>query len=157
MAKRSEQGSEKNVATDQNKADKKARGRAKRLVKKQALMSVLAFVKENTKDEKLLLACVALTPGVRFGGVRSTKKDVIVEAFGKKAKIHENEIWENYKLGRSEMRKTCINLIKRAEPKDRVWIDFDPQSGNYTLRGRGPDAPDKWTGYLPVDMKEMEI
>lgn len=142
---------------DPKKAAKKEANVAKRARKKEALKKVLAFVKSNTEDAEALAAVQLLTPGQRFGGVRAVKSDVIVEAFMANDEIDEDMIWNEYKLGRAEMRKICVNLIKKKAPADRLWISFDPDSGVYTLDGSGESAPDEWTGYTPVDMDDMEI
>ena len=142
---------------DPKKAAKKAKNVAKRTAKKEALKKVLAFVKANTEDAEALVAVQLLTPGQRFGGVRAVKSDVIVEAFMANEEIDEDTIWNEYKLGRAEMRKICVNLIKKKAPADRLWISFDSDSGVYTLDGSGEAAPDEWTGYTPVDMDDMEI
>jgi len=146
-----------NEEVDPKKAAKKAKSVAKRAAKKEALKKVLAFVKANTEDEAALKAVKLLTPGQRFGGARTAKGDVIVEAFAEHDVIKEDTIWNQFKLGRAEMRKICVNLIKKKAPENRLWISFNPEKGVYALEGTGADAPDEWTGYTPVDMDDMDI
>ena len=71
--------------------------------------------------------------------------------------IGENSIWEEHKLGRAEMRKLCVNLIKRREPEERIWIAFKPDEETYVKMGVGPEAPANWTGYKPVQIEEIEV
>lgn len=155
MAKRKNQDVAPNE--DPKRAERKARAKAKRAKKKEALKAVAQFVKDNSQDESLLEAAALITPGVRVGGIRASRKDVIEEAFQNQDAIHEDEIWAEYKMGRTDMRKACIGLIKKKAPEDRMWIGFDPDSGMYTLEGTGPNPPAGWTGYRPVDMEDMEI
>jgi len=146
-----------NEEVDPKKAAKKAKSVAKRAAKKEALKKVLAFVKANTEDEAALKAVKLLTPGARFGGARAVKSDVIVAAFAEHDAIKEDTIWNQFKLGRAEMRKICVNLIKKKAPENRLWISFDPEKGVYALEGTGAEAPEDWTGYTPVDMDDMDI
>ena len=148
---------EEGAAFDKKKAAKKARSVAKRAAKKEALKKVLAFVKANTDDEAALAAVKLLTPGARFGGVRAAKSDVIVEAFAEHDVIKEDTIWNQFRLGRFEMRRICVNLIKKKAPENRLWISFNPEKGVYALEGTGAEAPEEWTGYTPVDMDDMDI
>ena len=71
--------------------------------------------------------------------------------------IEEDSIWEHNRLGRSEMRKATVNLIKKEKPEDRLWISFNPEEGTYVLEGTGADAPEGWTGYTPVKVEDIEI
>lgn len=135
-----------------------SKNRKKRNTRKSALKAVAQFVLDNSKDEKLIEQAKLISPAFRMVVSRSTSKDVVAELFQKQTQAHEDELWAGYKLGRAEMRKIRVNLIKKAEkPEDRMWIDFDPGTGVYTLVGVGPDAPEGWTGYIPVDVKDVEI
>ena len=142
-----------------NEVKEKTKGAIRREAKKEALKSLLAYVKENSQDENALAYCKILTPGVRFGGAQRTGVvSIIAGAFESEGDtIHEDQVWSDYKLGRSEMRKIAVNLIKKREPEKRLWISFDADTGVYTLEGSGPDAPAGWTGYTPVDMEEMDL
>jgi len=143
--------------SDPKKAERKARNVVKRAAKKEALKKVLAFVKEND-PEGLAVEVKLLTPGARFGGVaRTGRVEVIAEAFTNESQIDENVIWDEYKLGRREMRGISIGLIKKREPDNRLWISFDSETGIYTLEGTGADAPAGWTGYEPVDVEDLDI
>lgn len=56
--------------------------------------------------------------------------------------------------GRSEMKDFIKASIKTA-PEDRIWVELLNQPGEpmgtYVLKGTGPDAPEGWEGYVPVD------
>ena len=136
----------------------KTKGQIRRELKKAALTKVLAFVKESTEDKELIEAVVALTPGQRFGTTRRTgMKDTIAALFQDKNEWDEDEIWSEYKLGRGEMHKIRVNLIKKNKPEDRVWISFDAVNGLYRLEATGAEAPEEWTGYKPITIEDMEI
>jgi len=141
------------------KAERKAKNQKKREVKKAAVKLVLDIVKESDRSEEseVKAAVKLLTPGQRFGGTRTGVADIMVVAFTSEPVIDEDTIWNEYKLGRKEMRGICVNLIKKREPEKRMWISFDADEGMYTLEGEGADAPEGWLGYTPVDMEELEI
>jgi len=142
---------------DADRALRKAKNVAKRTAKKDAIKKLIAFVKGNSEDKELLLICKLLTPGQRFGGMRTGAGSIIEEAFLEVDSWDEDTIWKQYKLGRAEMRKICVNLIKKKAPADRLWISFVSETGIYTLEATGPDAPADWIGYQPIDMEEMDI
>lgn len=139
------------------KEEKTAERLAKRTAHKANLKLVLDFVKENTENDELLNAVKALTPGNRGASVRTTAKDVIAALFVENGTINEEQLFQDYRLGRAEMRKIRVNLIKKAEPADRLWIEFNPETGDYTLVGQGVNAPKGWTGYTPIVIEDMEI
>jgi len=56
--------------------------------------------------------------------------------------------------GRAEMKNFIKSQIKCA-PEDRLWITLSntpgEPMGSYELIASGPDAPEGWEGYVPVD------
>ncbi len=152
MAKRNE--NETNEATGTVDL-KKAAKLEKRKAKKAALVSVLAFCTEN---EALSDEVALLTPGRRFGAMVSTAKSAVLEMIQSAVTVTEDEIWNEHKLGRAEMRKIIVNCIKKAKnPDERVWISFDPEAGVYSLVAEGADTPKGWTGYRPVDVEDIKL
>jgi hypothetical protein len=138
-----------------NKEEKKERNQAKRAAKKEALTALIKFVKENTTDEMLIQAAAALTPGrtVQRSNTQSAISNILLE----NGSINEGDIFNQFKLGRGEMKKVIRNLIKKRNPEDRIWVEFDPDTGVYSVVGQGSEAPEGWTGYQPVTIEDMEI
>lgn len=144
----------------------KTKGQIRREMKKEALNKIVAFVLDNLdqdepENKELIEAALLVKPG-RRGGSTVARKDVIAEYFtdhvGEGESVHEDQIWKDLKLGRAEMRKASVNLIKKAkDPEDRMWIDFDPESGSYTFVQTGAEAPEGWTGYRPVEMEDIDL
>lgn len=133
-------------------ASKKVRDR-----KRKCLLELLAWVKDNTDDKEVLNLVKNLTPGMRVASTVASARTVIADLFTKNPIIHEEEIFANLKLGRTEMRRYRIELIKKVDPANRMWIDFEPDTGKYELKGTGEEPPKDWTGYIPVTVKDMEI
>lgn len=108
--------------------------------------------------EMLELAALA-APKNGGGGSSSTgsKKSVmnmVKDLFDDKAigqVIDEVTIFNELKLGRSEMAKNIKLLIKNFTPETRTWIQFNAEDGEYEVVARGASAPIGWTGYIPVE------
>lgn len=147
------------VIEDPKKIARKAAKKAKREAKRAALKQVLAFAQKNGKDPALLEAVKLITPGARIGRVEGmpNKFKVFHDLFTAKSTITEDNIWSQYKMGRKEMRGMTIGLIKKMDPKERIWVSFDSEKGVYEVQGFGPEAPKGWTGYTPVTVDEEEI
>lgn len=157
LAKKLESGAISQDKYDELHKSKKASYASKkvRARKDMALAEILDYIDANCKDQHILIVAKSLRPGARV--VKVSGKALIIEAFNKQKVWHENDIFTKFKLGRTEMKRYLTSLIKDAEPEERMWIDFDVESGKYTLIHTGSDAPDNWTGYMPVTVKDMEI
>jgi hypothetical protein len=142
-----------------SKEEIKAYYAEKKEAKKSALNLVCNFVKENTEDSDLLKAVNLLTVRRVGGGVnRVSILDTMKAMFKEKKSITEGEIFQNFKLGRPEMRRFCKDLIKRAKtPDERIWVAFDISNETYVLVSEGAEIPKGWSGYKPVDIEDLEI
>jgi len=138
------------------KEEKKTKNQEKRAAKKSALTACSVFVIEHSEDTELLAQALLIKPGTRMA-TRATSKDVIAELFQEQGTVTEDEIWSEHKLGRAEMRKIRVNLIKKSAPANRIWIDFNAEEGTYDLVAEGPEAPEGWTGYRPVDVEDIDL
>lgn len=70
------------------------------------------------------------------------------------------EIYLNIGLGKPEMAFRTAELLKKANPEARPWIAFDEKvgkGGTYTLVAVGADAPEGWTGFVPVEKADGEF
>jgi len=145
--------------TPEEQVERTAKGKAKRLRKRAALNSVLAFVRDrkNVPDE-IKLAVVLLTPGQRIGGGGPSKLKVFAELFTDKDRVPEMDIYNDFgHMGRGEMRKVCVNLIKKQKPEDRIWVKLNVSEETYEVEGFGANPPVNWTGYRPVEVEDTEI
>jgi len=143
----------------EERAERKSAGKAKRQRKRAALVSILAFVRDrkNVPDE-IKLAVVMLTPGQRIGGGGPSKLKVFADLFTNKDRVPEMDIYTDFgHMGRGEMRKVCVNLIKKQKPEDRIWVRLDAGNEVYEVEGFGPNPPANWTGYRPVEVEDTEI
>lgn len=157
--------------TEQELAIKKAlkdkKNRRKEL-KKAALVTILSFAKDalatvpsgsETEADKALKAALQLIT-VRASAVRNTTaslRDKLVKMIGEAGIIHEDRLWNEYKVGRAEMRKLIVKALKTAKPEERLWIKFDIDTCQYTIEGEGANPPANWTGYKPLGVEGEEI
>lgn len=144
---------DKEVSAKRAAASKKVRDR-----KRQSLLDLLKWVKEQSPEGAILALVRDITPGSRVETVSA--KNVLFELFESRMgdNIHEDDIFKQFKLGRTEMRRHLITLIKNAAtPDDRMWVSFDPTTGFYVCKDISPNAPKDWTGYLPITIADMEI
>ena len=144
--------------TPEEIAERKARSQAKRKAKRDALSTVITFVngRKNVPDE-VKAAVKVITPGQRVGGGGPSKLTVFSDFFTEHASVSEMDIFTQFKAGRAEMRKVCVQLIKKNKPEDRIWVRLDAEAEEYVVEGTGPDAPADWTGYRPVEVDDVEI
>lgn len=129
---------------------KKARNDAK----KSAMLALKKFVDES-KNPDLVKAMQTLKPSLyglsaaRGGG--SAMGDRIVKLVAERKQVSEEELFKVFKVGRKEAGAQLRKHLKKANPVERIWIEFNAEKGTYTHKGTGKDAPQGWTGFVPVE------
>lgn len=161
MARRDKESNDSDVAFDENatadvteqevaEGEKKARTPSRRTVLQN---EILAYVIDPANFDSLpdsLMARgkeFAALPVRGGGGERGPSlAKVLREMILEKKEIHEDRFYELFKLGRLEMKRRFYNMRKKiSDPKDAVWVSFDPDTGIYKLEGTGAEAPTNWT------------
>ena len=145
------------------KAEKKAE---KRKARKDAMDIVLTFIadEKNKVPAEVIEAAKKIKPsffGITSGGgfakkehpahVEKLFKLLGVDSFEKitvGAKFDEMKAFQVLKVGRGEMHKLSVALIKKPDDKGAIYLDFDADKGLYTIKGIG-EEPEGWTGYRP--------
>ncbi|MHC5062118.1 MAG: hypothetical protein ACYTFK_13720 [Planctomycetota bacterium] len=145
-----------NVATEIT--DAKAAKRQAKNEAKARLRGVIASTDIDLPEGMREDLALVIGTGTRTISAVSSAKMAVVEKIQSAVTVTEDEIWNEFKLGRAEMRKITVSLIKKAKsPEERVWISFDPQEGVYSLVAEQADVPSGWTGYRPVDVEDIEL
>ena len=153
--------SERKGYTDEQKAAIKAR-RDERNAAVKALIELVLKTKEADLNEDVLvdmkeLATIAKPKSnAGTGQSRRAIKDAVAELFEENSEVDELTIFQDLHMGRKEMATAIKNIIKNAKPEDRKWIRFDVDNGMYVLEGLGAEAPEGWTGYVPVEEVSTE-
>lgn len=159
-----------------NREKNTGKGKERRRIKKERLVALIAYVLSQTvealkleKDpvkrkslEEIQFFAKSLTPGSRMVGGPSViggKLDVYNRFAAKKIgeTVTETELFNEFKIARSDMRKHMRRFIKDQEPAKRIWVSFDTQKNVYVVAGIGANAPKDWTGYRPVEVAEVDL
>lgn len=139
--------SEKSEAKKINEANKVKR--LERLqAKKTALSTIIDAVKKSGNDEALkALETLTANKGRQAG---SGKISAILKALESEITIHENILFERFKVGTGDMRKIIRFSVKNLIPENRHFITYDESTGNYTLEHIGKTPPENYLGFLPI-------
>lgn len=94
--------------------------------------------------------------GLTGGGGGGTSNPLYNQIMSKikeagKAGLHEDELFKQFKIGRKETNAHYKQSLRRAEPANRVWIEFNPSNGIYSVVGEGENPPATYKGWKPVD------
>ena len=152
------------------KAERKAEKKAE---KKEAIETILEYIadEKNKVPAEVVEAAKKFKPsffGITVGGGFAKKEHPVhvenlfkllgIDSFdGIKVGAHFDELkaFQTLHFGRGEMRKICINLIKKPDDKGAVYLAFDADKGVYTVKGIGSE-PEGWTGYRPAANEEAD-
>lgn len=144
--------------TDQEKAEKlKASKKAaaqKMMERKRAALDVLIALAERMGDDEEKKAAEYLKPGRHVGAASGpkapkAKANLVDDIFADSDTAHEDDIYLQFKLGRTEMKR-----VIQAGVNAGVWITFDQSTGNYNVVARG-EMPDGWLGPQPKAPKVL--
>jgi len=132
------------------KEEKKIKNKEWNDNKKAAIKTMVEFVLSNANDMPDEVVFAAKTcKSQRKSASTKGQKSVIAELFREKKVVHQNELFLDHGgLGRVEVRNLCNNFT-RLPDNEKLWIEFNKESGEYTLLGEGPEIPAGYTGYIP--------
>jgi hypothetical protein len=116
-------------------------------IKDKAVMALFPVELDNVRE-----ALKALFVRTRDTGATFTL-DGVMAMFSKLeigAGLDELELFKQFKIGRGEMRKVVRNHLNDAPLEQRVWVEFLEKEEKWTVKGKGPDAPEGWKGHKPT-------
>jgi len=150
----------KDVKVDPKEAAKKAKKEARKKAKKEAydlIKQTIEGIKDPQVKEKAINALKVVRPSL-YGIVRagSATADFIAHVVEAGKPVSEVDIFNTFKMGRKECAGHIRKSLRKAEPKDRTWIAFNKDKGEYTVMGTGEKAPEGWTGYVPAE-EEIDL
>ena len=87
------------------------------------------------------------------GEVHETVQSKLARLFNGKKTVNGFDVYkfEDTHWGVSDMRRNMILAIKTGDPDNRMWIDYNGKSDEYTLVATGAKPPFAWTGYTPIE------
>ena len=157
--------SSKKVEVEGTTANPKlAKKQEKRKARKEAIDTILEYIadEKNKVPANVVEAAKKFKPsffGISVGGGFAKKEhpahvEKLFALLGIKsfeeikvgATFDEMKAFQTLKVGRGEMHKICVNLIKKPDDKGAVFVDFNADKGVYTVKGIG-EEPEGWTGY----------
>lgn len=125
--------------------------------KRRAFAQLVTFAKENAEklgNLEMLNLAKQFEPKARaIDEPRWTNQ--LRGLFGDKSTLHEDTLWREHKIGRSEMQSLIKDAVIREKPEHRVWVVFDLPNGTYRILGLGAVKPEGWpiSSPLPREMK----
>lgn len=141
-----DENSQVDVTVEQLKeGEKKERKVSRRTILRK---EILEFLVDHTDELPDILAkkvkeLKTLPTRVGAGEGKPSIAKQLKEMILEKKEIHEDVFYNTFKLGRLEMKRRFYNMRKKvAEPKDAVYVSFDPDSGIYKLEGEGEVLPE---------------
>lgn len=149
MAKRnSEEFNEENTVDVSEVTAGEEKPKRKPSPKTEARNNILSYVTENMEslpsDLQDLVKVYNSVPGRSSGGSQSNSVAArIRKMFEEYEEIHEDKFYDEFKIGRLEMKRRIYNLRKKnSDPSDNVYVSFDPETGIYKVEGKGATPPE---------------
>ncbi len=132
-----------------NKKKEAAKAYAER--KKEARAKVSAYLAEDKRIPQEVREAIQYLAGT---GARTGRSGVVSElkALLLAGPVSAVDIFQKFEYGRPTMNQKINGFIK-ASGEDRIWVAFE--NGNYVVKGKGPDAPKGWTGFMPTEKAEL--
>lgn len=145
---------------DQKKAERRAMKKAGKEAKNKAFDAIKAYSDKNPAIKELSDALKVIRPSLygivkeRTGGLGVTPNFTkFVALVAEKKSISEDEVFKQFKIGRKDAAGFIRKALKRAEPENRLWINFDKEKGTYLFVGKGVTAPANYNGPRPSEEK----
>jgi bisphosphoglycerate-independent phosphoglycerate mutase (AlkP superfamily) len=140
----------KEVKSEEKKVKKEAKNKAFEILKE--------LVDKQTKpeDKKYKDALITIRPslyGIVAPGGGHAASDKFIAFIEEKKSVNEEVVFKEFKIGRKEAAVYIRKHLKKVEPKDRIWINFDRNTGIYKVEGKGEKVPGSYNGFIPVDEK----
>lgn len=82
-----------------------------------------------------------------FSG-RVSPKVAILATLVEEGSMSDLDCFTKFKKGPAEMKEIMKYGVREVAEENRVWISFE--ADNYTVESTGPDAPEDWTGFMPI-------
>lgn len=149
-----EKGKAKAARRELKKAKKEAKGKAFDVLK--------AYADKNPNAKELTEALKVLRPSLygivseRTPGAGATPNfSKFVALVAEKKTISEDEVFKQFKIGRKDAAGFIRKALKKAEPAERIWINFDKEKGIYSFLNKGvvPVLSANYNGPRPSDDK----
>lgn len=139
---------------DKTKEVEKAEKKESTVKRNRAFETIKELV-DKQQDAKYKDALAVIRPSlyglVGGGGGGHAAFDRFVAYMEEKKSVNEEAVFKEFKIGRKEAASYIRQHLRKSNPKERVWINFDRNTGFYKVEGKGEKAPGNYNGFIPVD------
>lgn len=130
----------KRIKLENQKTMKKAKARLNKFKTEEAFTKL-------PKDVQEAITRVIGKVGGGAGGMQSIVLTKLAPLFKKVGDaVGELDIFKATKMGRGEIRKNVRETLKKADPADRIWFEFDKDKEAWVFIGKGEAQPKAWRG-----------
>jgi len=130
--------------------------RAKQIeyAKRDAVGVLAGFVEQDAFDalpteiqDAIKVLAVKRTGGGGNLNVRNVFMDTLKSFLSEVGdQVDELDLFKELKMGRGEIRAKIRENLKKADPKDRLWVELDEDAEAWVLIGTGKKQPKGWNG-----------
>lgn len=128
-------------------------------VVKTALDALSKQYPDNADIKKAVAALKAIKPSIYglavSGGAVKGEKWSIFDMLEKGA-ISENDVFNKFKMGRREVQSFFRKALRKSEPADRIWVNFDADKCEYSIAGKGASKPETYTGAYDPNVAKVD-
>jgi hypothetical protein len=152
------------LTEEQKKANKAKANKAWADRRKEAKPRVVQFLRDNKEtlgpiyDDLSLLVAAAMRDPSKSIKAKTPGEPSINEqlrAMLEAGPVSEMDIFKKFRLGEYEMRVRTRGFILAKDLTQRIWVKYNPDTGEYFIAGKGEAAPEGWDGYLPPEKAEL--
>lgn len=137
------------------KNEKKGKRKERNELRKQMRDTLRAFLNDNDNLEENVIDAIKFFAGKAqresTGSGRTPAYMIVIDKIKESPgmKMSEDDIWNEFKMGRYEMRNAIRKLIKKAEPDEDIpWIILNEEN-DYQIIEIGKTIPEDWDGPIP--------
>ena len=108
------------------------------------------WIEEVEIDEQEIIDALKLVVGEKKAkvGKRAGYMDII-DLIVEKKTVSENDLWNEFKVGRTDMRNIIKRYVRKSAGQEINWIQFDVEKEEYVLIDTSENVPENWDGPLP--------
>jgi hypothetical protein len=136
----------------QEQDEKTTKRAARNTLRNQMREALRTFLGSGPELEESILDAIKFFAGKsqRGGAARVPGYMVVIERINNDMKVSEDDIWNEYKMGRIEMRNAIRKYVKKSIPGEEIaWIKLNDENV-YEVVEVSATVPEGWDGPLPT-------
>lgn len=110
------------------------------------------WLEEVEIDEPEVVEAIKLLVGTKKEKkVRRAAYMDVIDFIEENGTVSEDDIWNKFKMGRTDMRNLIKKYVKNSKGNEINWIIFDVETEDYTVIEKSTTVPENWDGPLPKE------